>query len=132
MTSPDECSSSLDLARDLQSKELKRATTLIFSDQTLSRIRTLLTSMQSLIDFPESGFIPFTRETQMTNNFSLFVIVPAIAIDILLLYSLIKQRDIPFDSQFIISTITGDFAFLFMELVIVSLNCKFCAHFLID
>ena len=72
-----------------------------------------------LRDFPPNGtLIPYTSE-QLA---SLFIMLPALAIavlvDLIVLIALIWQRDIPIDTQFIISLTFGDFLFSLMEIMI--------------
>lgn len=72
-----------------------------------------------LKDFPPNGTsIPYTRE-QLA---SLFIMLPALAVailvDLIVLIALIWQRDIPIDTQFIISLTIGDFLFSLMEITI--------------
>jgi hypothetical protein len=55
--------------------------------------------------------IPWSNEIMITTMVLISVLVLGIIIDILIIYSLFKQRDLPIDSQFILSLTIADFLF---------------------
>ena len=72
-------------------------------------------------DFPSDGsMIPFTDGQQTMAFIAISEVGLCIPFDLLFLYALCRQRNIPMDSQFIISMIAGDLAFSGMELILGS------------
>lgn len=79
-------------------------------------------------DFPSDGsMIPFTDRQQTMAFIAISEIGLCIPFGILFLYALCRQRNIPMDSQFIISMIAADLAFSGMELILGSWISKDCA-----
>jgi hypothetical protein len=61
--------------------------------------------------------IPWSHEIMITTMVLVSELLLGIIIDILIIYSLLKQRDIPIDSQFILSLTIADFLFCAVFLV---------------
>lgn len=76
-------------------------------------------------DFPtDASTIPFNpmQQTVMWISFAIFVI--SSVADILIITAMVKQRDIPIDTKFIISMTVADFLFSTMEIFIDVINGK--------
>ena len=76
-------------------------------------------------DFPANvSTIPFNpvQQSVMCVSFAIFVI--SSLADILIITAMVKQRDIPIDTKFIISMTAADFLFSTMEIVIDIINGK--------
>jgi hypothetical protein len=79
--------------------------------------------MVLLKDFPVDGsVIPFASPAQRTT--ALYVVLPEIAIaiivDLIIIVALMKQRQIPMDTQFIISLSFADILFSSMFFILVA------------
>lgn len=83
------------------------------------------TQMYFLSELTDGIIYPKFTETELILNGAVGVeLILAFVLDCLLIYSLLKQRDLPTDSQFILSLSVADFFFSVMGLHVYITNCK--------
>jgi hypothetical protein len=75
-----------------------------------------------LRDLQDSVIVPFSSEASIANSISMSFVVSSLLADMLAIYALVKQQDIPPDTLFILSLIFADLFFGGTALVLTVAN----------